>query len=375
MTQQLSLSNVITISVSETPTGVSAFNTSNLALFTTETPSPSFSSGFKIYLDPTEIGADFGTGSTTYAMALAAFSQQPNFLLPGGYLVIIPFLVSETLVAAITRTQPLVQYFGVMTTQIESQADMLAAGALIQTQVMLGFFVQTSTDAIAPGGSLDLLRTGTLTQSRGLFYDSTTLAALEFQAAYAGRALSTVFTGSNTTQNMHLKQLATIQPDPGITQTLLTEAQTAGADCYVSLQGNPCVFTSGANDFFDNQYNLQAFAGYLQVAGFNYLAGASTKIPQTENGMDGLKAAYRAICNQFVANQYLAPGSWNSPTTFGNQADLLNNVAQFGYYIYSSPIATQLQTARVARQAPLVQIAAKEAGAINSSSVVVFVNQ
>lgn len=375
MTNQLALSNVINISVSETPTGVSAFNTSNLALFTAETPDPVFDAGYKIYLEPTEIATDFGSNSTTYQMALAVFSQQPNILLPGGYLVVIPFTVSETLAAAITRTSSLVQYFGIMSAQIESQTDMLAAAAVIQASTKIGFFVQTSTATIAPGGSLDMLTTGDFKQSRGLFYDGTTLAALEFQAAYASRGMSTVFTGSNTTSNMHLKQLATIQPDPGITQTLLNQAQAAGADCYVSLQGFPCVFSSGANDFFDNQYNLLAFSGYLQVAGFNYLAGASTKIPQTEAGMTGLKAAYQVVCNQFVNNQYLAPGTWNSPTTFGNPNSLISNVAQFGYYIYSSPISQQLQTARVARQAPLIQIAAKEAGAINSSSVIVFVNQ
>lgn len=371
---QLSLSNVIQISVSQTPTGISEFNTSNLALFTTDSPSPSFDSGYKIYLEPTEVGTDFGTDSVTYAMALAVFSQTPNILLPGGYLVIIPFEVSETLDAAITRTLTLVQYFGLMSTQIESQVDMLAAAAVIQANNLIGFFVQTSTATIQTGGALDLLRTGSFTQSRGLFYDSTTDDALNFQAAYAGRALSTIFTGSNTTQNMHLKQLATIQPDPNLTQTLLTDAIAAGADTYPSLQGFPCVFTSGANSYFDDVYNLQAFAGYLTVAGFDYLAAATTKIPQTESGMDGLKGAYRAVCQQFVANQYLAPGTWNSPTTFGNQADLVSNVAQFGYYIYSSPIATQLQSVRAQREAPLVQIAAKEAGAINSSSVVVYVN-
>lgn len=378
MTNQLQLSNVITISVSQTPTGVSAFNTSNLALFTPETPSPAYSSGFKIFLDPSGIATDFGSSSVTYKMALAAFAQNPNMLLPGGYLVVIPLNSSETLDAAITRTSTLVQYFGLMAAQIESQADMLAAAAVIQTLNKVGFFVQFSTASIAPGGSLDLLRSGSFTQSRGLFYDDSTssgLNALLFQAAYAGRALSTVFAGSNTTQNMHLKQLATINPDPNITQTLLTTAQTAGADCYVSIQGFSCVFSSGANDFFDNVYNLQAFAGSLQVAGFNYLAGASTKIPQTEIGMNGLKGAYRAVCDQFVSNAYLAPGVWQSPTIFGNQADLFSNVAQFGYYIYSSPINKQLQVDRVARKAPLIQIAAKEAGAINSSSVIVLVNQ
>lgn len=374
MTQQLQLSNVIQISVSQTATGLSSFNSSNLAIFTDETPDPVFSSEYKIYLEPTEVGNDFGTESATYQMALAVFSQNPNILLPGGYLVVIPFESSETLAAAITRTQDLVQYFGLMSTQIETESDLLAAAAVIQALNKIGFFVQTSSATIEPGGTLDLLATGGFTQSRGLFYGGTTQAALNFQAAYASRGLSTVFSGSNTTLTMHLKQLAGIQPDPSMTQTLLNKAQDAGADCYVSLQGFSCVFCSGENSFFDQIYNLQAFAGALQVAGFNYLAAASTKIPQTENGMDGLKGAYRAVCDQFVSNQYLAPGQWNSPTTFGNQDDFFQNIRQFGYYIYSTPIALQSQADRASRSAPLVQIAAKEAGAIHSSTVLVIVN-
>lgn len=371
---QLPISNIISISVSQTPTGVSLLNLSNLALFTGDTPSPSFTSGYKIYVTASQVATDFGTGSTTYAMALAVFSQQPNILLPGGYLVIIPYLSSETLASAITRTQNLVQYFGVMSAAIESQADMLAAAAVIQTTNLIGFFVQTSTASIAPGGSLDLLRTGSFTQSRGLFYDDITANALNFQAAYAGRALSTNFNGSLTTQDMDLKTLATIQSDPGLTQTYWNEAQTAGADTYPSWAGVPAVSTSGANNYFDQVYNLQWLSIALQVAGFNYLASTSTKIPQTENGVAGLKAAYVAVLNQAVSNGYLAPGVWNSATTFGNQVDLVNAVAQLGYYIYSSPVALQSQTARAARQAPLIQIAAKQAGSINTSSVVAYIN-
>lgn len=377
MTTQFPLSNVINISVSTTPTGVSAFNTSNLALFTSETPSPVFTPGYKIYLEPTEVATDFGTNSTTYKMALAVFSQNPNILLPGGYLVVIPFTSSETLDAAITRTANLVQYFGLMAAQIETQADMLAAAAVVQALNKIAFFVQYNPTSITTGGSLDLLRTGDFTQSRGLFYDDSTSAginALTFQAAYAGRALSTVFSGSNTTQNMDLKTLAGIQPDPNITQTLLNNAKLAGADCYVSFGSFSCVFSSGANSFFDEIYNQQWLAAAVQTAYFNYLAGTSTKIPQTEIGMDGIKGAIRAVMNQSVTNAYIAPGVWNSPITFGNQTDLIANIAQFGYYIYSSPIATQLQTDRAARVAPLIQIAAKESGAVNSGSVVININ-
>lgn len=376
MTNQLELTNVINISVAAVGAGVNAYNTSNLAMMTSDTPGGGFGAlGYKLYPDPTGVATDFGTGSNTFKMANAIFSQQPNILAGGGALVVIPFLMSETLDAAITRTKDLVQYFGVVATQVESQADMLAAAAVIQPLNKVGFFVQKLSASIAPGGSLDLLRSGNFSQSRGIFYGAALdIDALVMQASYAGRALSVNFSGSNTTATMNLKDLIGVQPDPTITQTLQAQATTAGADTYVSLQGVAKVLCSGANKFFDQVYNLQWFVGALQIAGFNYLAQTATKLPQTEEGMDGLKGAYRTVCEQAVTNQYSAPGTWTSPTTFGNQANLLANVLQRGYYIFSLPIASQLQVDRAARLAPLVQIAIKEAGALQSSSVVVNVN-
>lgn len=473
---QLSLTNVVNISVAAAQAGVGEYNTSNLAIFSDEAyDSGTFGTdGFKIYLSPSEVGSDFGTDSQTYAMAVAIFSQKPNILAGNGYLVIIPLITEvqnlalsgvpasgsftltylgnptaainwddtasaiqtkmravsglekvvvtgtlasqsvnvafkgvsgnpanltvggvglqtagsssititptatitgETLAAAIVRTESLVQYFGLMVNAIPSQVDMLAAAAAVQALNKIAFFVSNDSAAVEVGGYLDLLRTGSLTQSRGLFYGASTVTdALGMMAAYAGRGLSTNFSGSNTTSTMHLKDLAGVQPDPVMTQTLLTKCQAAGADVYISLQGVPKVFCSGKNSFFDQVYNLQWLVGALQVAGFNYLAQSSTKVPQTESGIDGLKDAYRKVCELAVTNQYSAPGTWNSSTTFGNQGDFLANITQRGYYIFSQPIGKQLQTARAARQAPLVQIAIKEAGAIHSSQVIVNVN-
>lgn len=490
---QLALTNVINISVATAQPGVGAYNTSNTALFSRDAVNlPTFGTlGYKIYTDPTLVATDFGTGSNTYKMALALFSQQPNILLNGGYLVIIPFLATgqiaqqtvtiplssaglqpasgsfkftfggnstavinpitvltnaalqtivqattgmtaftvtgatllngilqsfqvnfvgtsgaqvlgtitvntladsltntivptvattivgsaaETVDQAILRTLSLVQYFAVMSSELVPATVLPLAAALIQTLNKIMLVVSYTPADILPGGMLDLLRTGGFTQTRGLYYDDVLATALGFMAAYAGLGFSTVFSGSNTTQTMHLKTLSTIQPDPNLTQTMLNQALLAGADTYPSLQGVSKVFCSGANDFFDNQYNLQWLAGALQVAGFNYLATTNTKVPQTENGMDGLKGAYRAVLEQGIANQFLAPGTWNNPTTFGNISSLIANVAQRGYYIFSQPIAVQSQANRTARQAPLVQIAIKYAGAIQSSSVIVYVN-
>ncbi len=473
----LPITNVVNISVAEAPVGIGEYNTSNVALFTEEAYASSFGSlGYNIYLDPTQVGVDFGTGSKTFAMANAVFSQQPNILAGGGYLVVIPFqvdsfnlalsgvpasgtfelvfsqgttaainwndtaatiqtkiqavspvlsqvavtgslasenlvvemlgiygvntpptvtanslatsgpvaitftitnpVVAETMAGAVNRTADLVQYFGIIETLILSQADGLAAAAVVQALNKILMVVSLTAADVSPGGYLDLLRSGSFTQTRGLYYNyqGVALNSLVMMAAYAGRGFSVNFEGSNTTITMHLKDLVEVQPDSTMTQSLLNLCQAAGADVYISLQGVPKVFCSGANKFFDQVYNLRWLVGALQVAGFNFLATTATKIPQTESGMDGLKGAYRQICELAVTNQYSAPGTWNSPSTFGNQANFLANILQRGYYIYSQPIGQQLQTARVARQAPLVQIALKEAGAIQSSQVIVNIN-
>jgi hypothetical protein len=481
---QLAITNVITVSVSLSSPGLTEYNTSNVGLFTSEQPGMTFGSlGYNNYLAPTQVGVDFGTGSTTYAMANSIFSQNPNILAGSGQLVVIPMIVAvqnlalsgiaasgtfvlnygghataainwndsasviqtklqavaglaevavsgsivseslnvtfygtygaqalltvtsnslmtsapaaitfiittatpgETIGAAITRTQGLVPYFAVITNSTLAQigqTDLLAAAAIIQPLNVIGLFVSYNSADINPGGMIDVLRTGGFTQTRGLYYGDASVVqsvtgfnAIQFMAAYVGRAFSVNFEGSNTTITMHLKSLSGPQSDPTMTQSFLNLAIAAGADSYPSIAGDPAVFCSGKNLFFDQIYNLQWFTGAIQVAGFNFLAQSNSKIPQTEAGMDGLKGAYRNVCEQAVTNQYLAPGTWNSPNTFGVLADFYANISQRGYYIYSAPISQQSQTARVARQAPLIQLAGKEAGAIQSSAVMVSIN-
>lgn len=87
---ELSISNVVNISVSQAGMGLGSYNTSNIAIYSREAYQESFGDeGFKIYRSPEGVGKDFGTGSNTYKMAVAIFSQQPSILANGGYLVVI----------------------------------------------------------------------------------------------------------------------------------------------------------------------------------------------------------------------------------------------------------------------------------------------
>ena len=377
----LNINNIVNISISESQRGIGAYNTSNLALFPKmATMSNSFGTdGFKRYLDPTEVETDWGSDSIEFKMANAIFSQQPNILAGRGNLVIIqPAVANEKLGAAITRTKDLVQYFGILPTSIIPQDEGLEAAAIVQPlNKMLGLVSTTDAD-VAMGGYFDMLRTGGFTKARGLFYkvlvgDETEPASL-FSAGYFGRALSTIFTGINTTQTMHLQDLIGVQPNTILTQTLFNEAKAAGADIYADFNV-PKTYSNGANGYFDDVYNLLWFEGALDVALFNYLATAATKIPQTEEGIGGMRNAIRQICDIAVGNGFIAPGAWKSPTTFGVQSDFLDNITQAGYYVYSAPLTDQLQSDREARKAPLIQLAIKYKGAVHTASAIININR
>lgn len=377
MSNQLDITNVITISLSAAQTGLGEYNVNNLAIFTGETPETSFGDlGYKIYKAPKEVGVDFGTTSITYKMALSVFAQTPNILNGNGYLVIIPFASgSETLATAISRADSLVQFFGILSTKDYDDEEVAASAAVVQTLNKILFVVSNSASDIAATGSFHDIAEAGYDKTRCLAYlSATTEPAKIMAAAYAGRALSTEFEGSNTTSTMHLKDLVGVTADPTMTQTQLNLCQDCGADAYVNIAGVAKTFTSGANGFFDQVYNRCWFLGALEVAGFNALARVSTKVPQTEPGMTILKGAYRLVCDRAVRNGYCAPGAWNSADRFGDVEAMLRNIEEVGYYIYSLPVNQQAQTEREERKAPLIQIALKEAGAIHSSNVLVYIN-
>lgn len=277
---------------------------------------------------------------------------------------------AESVNDCILRTADSVGYFGIVLDEVLSADDLLTVAATVQTMDRILF--TASSDIAAISGVFTEIKGKSLSHTRCLYYSVSPTDALMFAAGYASVGLSTNFEGTGTAKTMHLKQIVNLLADPGMTQTLLNQVQDAGVDVYVDF-GVPRTFTSGANEFYDQTYNRLAFKVRLQIAGFNFLATTTGKIPQTEEGMNGLKEAYRIICERFVSNGVFAPGKWNSSTTFGDPEDHRRNIEEVGYFIYSESVASQSQTVRESRVAPIIYIAAKESGAIHSSDVVVYV--
>jgi len=276
----------------------------------------------------------------------------------------------ETVKDAVLRTYLSVPYFGIVLNEKQSDTLLLELANTIESLDKL-LFVASNLSADIAGIFTDIKDAG-LTHTRCMYYSIAEAAALDFAAGYASRLMSINFDAANTAVTMHLKDITGLAVDTGITQTLHDSAKIAGVDIYPDI-GVPKVMISGSNLYSDQIYTRLALKVRLQIAGFNFLAQTTTKIPQTEIGMNGLKAAYRGVMALFVNAAVYAPGTWNSPETFGDPADHIRNIAERGYFIVSALVADQAQTERDARIAPLVSIAAKEAGAIHSSDVVVLV--
>lgn len=278
---------------------------------------------------------------------------------------------TERLKDAVLRAKELVDFFGIIADEKLTDAALTEFARTVQTMDKLYFAPSNLTADIT--GVFKTIKDASLTHTRCLLYTTGSDDALDFAAGYAGRGLCIDFTGFLTAHTMNLKEITGMDADTGITQTLYTSAKANGVDVYANIGGLAKLMTSGENQYFDQVYTRLAFKMRLAVAGFNFLATTNTKIPQTEEGMNGLKGALRKVCAQFVDNGTFAPGTWNSSTTFGNPEDHIRNIKDVGYFIYSQPISAQSQTDRNARKAPAIYIGAKDAGAIHSADVSVYV--
>lgn len=487
---ELSISNVIRVTVQGVQRSRTPKNVNDVALFTPEQPNNL--SEYMYVIDPNDVGKAYGTNSLTYKMALNVFAQDANLLSGQGGLVVIPMknavnataasfasgeinsdgiaafklvnngaltitensnvvsltglnftkcatladiakvlqnatsavnisvdsgtivfgskklgasssvvlssgqsgtdisgatylnvsggtttagvdATGETLAQALARTYDSVAYTGVMCAKYMADDEITGALTFINANDLIFVNVWYSNADI--NGACKTIQQASNSKCRCLVYTNGYEEAKLMLAAYVGRAFSVNFEGSDVSQTMNLKTLNNVSPDLNLTQTDYTNAETAGVDLYISYEGTPAVFSTGANGYFDVVYENMALKFYAQMGMFNALKAVGTKIPQTEAGVAILKNALGNVFRQFVRNGILAPGQWNSAQTFGDPETFKANIANQGWYVYSMPIAQQSQAQREARVAPYIQGAAKRAGAIHSADVLIIVEE
>lgn len=361
--------------------GLAPLQLSTIVIFTDEEPANPIDGNYFIATSATSAANQWGTETETAQQASIIFAQSPNILANDGFVIIAPFNneneTQETLSAAITRLSAEIYFEGILTTRALSSSEALSASTLLQSMKDRVFaFPQSSTDAIS--GVFNTIKSNYYTKcllyTFGENSEEKALNSRLFAAAYLSRALAVNYNGENTTLTMNLKDLAGIQADTNISETILNQCEQVGCDCFPSVEGLAKVVSNSQGGFYFDQITNQIwFTTTVQREVFNVLATTGGKIPQTNNGLAYLTKAIRGVCKQAVRNGMGAPGVWNSTQIFGVYDDFYRNISEFGYYIYHQSVAEQSQTERRQRKAPVFSIALKEAGAIHSANVLIYI--
>ena len=378
---QIPITYIVSASAVTPQQGLQPLKLSTILLLTTDEPVTSLTDSYIIAKTLKGVTDVFGTESETAKQAQAIFAQSPNILANDGYLIVAPLTSAteqhvttyETLSAGIARIANEIYFEGILTTKAADDSEYSAASTAVQAMQNRVLMLPRSSSS-AFSGIFNTVKNNTNTKC--LYYSYGTNAAQNariFAAAYLSKALSVNYNGSNTTMTMNLKDLAGIEADTNISETILGQCATVGADCFPSIEGLAKVISNAQGGmYFDQVVNQIWFLNTIQREVFNTIATVRTKIPQTDAGLEMIAKTIRQVCKQAVTNGYIAPGTWNSAEFFGDYDDFHRNIDEFGYFIYHLPVAEQLQSERQQRKAPNFLIAAKEAGAVHSASILIY---
>lgn len=189
-------------------------------------------------------------------------------------------------------------------------------------------------------------------------------------------ACSTNWEGNNTAKTIKFKRQPSVSADAGITTSIANKLDRLGINYYTDYDGTAFLAegrTLGTEIFFiDSKVGRDALVDGLRVDAATRLI-QQPKIPQTDEGQVTLEGSLLRRLEQFVRNGFVGKGlTWNS-IGFGNLAT--GDILERGYYMFSESYTLQSQSDREKRKAMPIQIAVKEAGAIHSADILIYVER
>lgn len=377
---QIPITYVVSASTVSAGTSLEPLQLSTILLLTSESQVNSYSGDYMIARTATAVINAYGSNSIVGKMAQAIFGQNPNILNNNGYIIVANYTEAdtvETLDAAINRLSQKIYFEGVISAKDLADQEIVNASNAIEAGKEKILFVPAVTTT-ALSGVFDTIKANSRTRKMlfltGADENTKKLNAKLFMAAFASRGLSVNYNGSDTTSTMTYKDLVGVPVDTEISETILEQCKEVGVDVYCSIEGLPKVISHKQGGlYFDQLANRTWLTVSVQREVANLLFTTRTKIPQTEQGLNIITNAIVAILNRGVTNGFIAPGEWKMGDTFGVLEDFHRGIRTNGYYVYHMPIAEQSQTEREERRAPLFQIAAKEAGAVEHANILIYV--
>lgn len=334
-----------------------------------------------ITLSAANLAGGTNASSVSYATSPSASYQDISSLLgltAAVALPLVPGYAAESALAAVVACDAASKDWygmGFAASVMPSDSDYLEVGAFIEadpTTRMFGITTQetgvltleVSNDIASELKALNFEKTFSLYSSTNIY------------AAFAvfGNLLTINLSGSNTFKTMMYQQAIGIVAE-SLTDSEADALEAKRCNVFAAYDNNTSIIQYGTMAgpvFIDETYGTDALANGVQVAYYNVLYTAGTKVPQTDAGDQQFSVAISQVCQQFVTNGFLAPGQWNAQG-FGQLQE--GQFLKLGYYIYMQPLAQQSEADRAARQGPPFQVAAKLAGANQTGQVIITINQ
>lgn len=335
------------------------FNDNRIVITSKTTGASSAISDVKIASAGTYIGDSLGLetgGGGAVATGGAASSSLP----------------AEKVTDALSVLKQEINFKGVCFIKPLSTSDLVDVPTWLQANNTLGYEVFGSVDNLEINSTNPVwkIKLANQVNFRCLYSKSNNR---KLAIAYMARVHTVNFNAINSAITLNLKSLSV--PAEYYDDSEISKAYDVGLDLYTTIKQTPVVLTSPSNDFVDNVYNLIAYIDALETDIFNYLASTSTKIPQTNQGVNGIIDQVLKTTRQFARADVFAPGTWTSPDIFGDRETFLRHIEQFGYYFLAGALSDQTQADREARKAPVIQGAVKNAGAIHSVDIIINFNK
>lgn len=325
--------------------------------------------------------ATTGAASTcTYAIAPAGgnvdISAQVRLTAATGAGAPVAGIIAEAAIDAVTIHAGSSDWYGLMIADTNAvDADHLAVAAFIEAASPVRIYGVTTQDAqtLSAASTTDLAaKLQALNYSRTFTQYSSTSAYAA--ASDFGRAFTVDFTAQNTTITLMYKG------EPGVVAETLTESQAAvlkskNCNVFVNYNNSTAIIQYGvmaSGFYFDEVHGTDWLQNDMQAAIYNALYSSTTKLPQTDAGVNQLVTVAAQSCGRARNNGLIAPGVWGGPPLGSlNTGDTLTS----GFYVYAPPVALQSSADRAARKAPTIQAAIKLAGAIHIANVLINVNR
>lgn len=258
---------------------------------------------------------------------------------------------------------------------IATNADRLAVSAYIQASEPPRIVGWTTQEPLAIDGTnatdlASLLKAAGYGRSFVIYSSSSAYAA----ASVFGRAFTVNYEGTNTTITLKFKQAPSLVPE----SLLVNQANALGeknCNVFASYNNGTAILQEGVmadGVFIDEVLGLDWLQYTLQNAIWNLHYQNTTKIPQTDGGMNRYKAVLEERLEQGRTNGLMAAGVWKGDD-FGTLKT--GDYLEKSYYVFINSIDLQDQADREARKAPFIQTAIKLGGAVHSSDVLVNVNR